>query len=155
MAIPQLDDRGLLPPGEHACRIDEVPPRFCVNDHRTALWGSLCNNFFPTLHANNLGPDDGQMVVGGSFFSDKPQPEDIEATLVFPATTPAAECWRCLLMWSQNHTRWKETFKIDYYPTLPGDNNFALFFGYVGPKTAEAKGLHEKDLRGTLALETW
>ncbi len=155
MAIPPLDERGLLPAGEHGCRLDEVPPRFCVNDHRTALWGSLCNQFIPALRANDLGPEDARMVVGGSFFSDKPQPADIEATLVFPDDTPDAECWKSIVLWKHNHTRWKDAFRIDYYPTLPGNNNFALYFGYVGPKTAEAKGLNEKDLRGTLALETW
>ncbi len=155
MAIPPLDDRGLLPPGEHECLLEDVPKHFCTNVHREILWNSLCHDFIPVLHVQTKNADDTRMVLGGSFFSDKPHPADIEATLIFPETTPPEECWRSLVTWKQNHMTWKEQFKVDYYPTLPGDNDFALFFRYVGPKTAEAKGLHEKDLRGTLALQSW
>jgi hypothetical protein len=108
------------------------------------------------LHTETNGEiDEVPMVLGGSFFSDKELPGDIEATLVFPEDTPDELCWRFFTMWGSKRDAWKEQFRIDYYPTLPGGNDFTLWFSYLGPKTAEAKGLNAKDLRGTLELETW
>jgi hypothetical protein len=156
MAIPPLDERGLLPPGQHRCRLEDIPPRFCDTSHRKTLWTGFHSDFLPELHEVTRGKaDTTEMVLGGSFFSDKPDPGDIEVTLVFPDDTPGEQCWHQLRAWKQHHTAWKKNYRIDYYPTLPGNNDFVRFLSYVGPKTAEAKGLREKDVRGILVLETW
>jgi hypothetical protein len=154
--IPPLDERGLLPPGQHHCRLADIPSRFCDTDYRETLWTAFHTGFLPELHAAIRGDaETAAMVLGGSFFSDKPIPVDIEATLVFPDATPGERCWHYFCLWKRRHMTWKKEYRIDFYPTLPGGNDFARFFSYIGPKTAEAKGLHENDLRGTLVLETW
>ncbi len=155
MPIPPLDERGLLPPGCHPATAADIVAAFCTNAHREQLWLSVAG-FLPLLAvAAPLPSPRPPLVLGGSFFSDKPDPADIEATLILPQTTPGADCWLWLLAYQTNHDAWKQSHGVDFYPTLPGSNDFAAFFGYVGPKTAEAKGLAARDLRGTLRLDPW
>lgn len=157
MAIPALDERGLLPEGRHTATLEEIQATFCVNAHREQLWQHLIHGFLPLLTplTADIPPPPPTIVLGGSFFSDKEAPDDIEATLVFHPSTAGRLCWKWYLIWQQNHAEWKETYRVDFYPSLPGAHDFSAFFGYVGPKTAEAKGLHERDKRGTLALDSW
>lgn len=154
--IPPLDERGLLPPGQHVAHLEDIPRQFCTNVYRWRLWddvlaglGVLCEQ----VHAQPCPPP--VLVLGGSFFSDKPQPQDIEATLVFDAATPGAVCWWWILQQTQLQPTLKGRCRLDFYPTLPGHNDFVAFFQYVGPKTAEAKGLGDKDVRGVLQVLTW
>ncbi len=94
------------------------------------------------------------LVLGGSFFSDKLFPGDVEATLVYPLHLPPNRCWAILIAWQ----RIKDDLKrqgLDFYPTLPGANDFSAFFQYVGTKSAADKGLAVKDPRGVIEVRDW
>jgi hypothetical protein len=154
--IPPLDARGLLPPGIHRAPLDDVPARFCTNAHRWMLWdaalegiGQLCEQV-----ERHPGPRP-TLTLAGSFFSDKPLPADIEATMTCPDGTPPAVCWAWALYAMGEHQRLKREHKLDFYPSLPGQNDFRAFFQYVGPKTAADKGIQEKDLRGVIEVLRW
>lgn len=156
--IPPLDARGLLPAGEHVTELEAIPPRFCINGHRWKLWdGALEGLTILCAQLQSLQTPRTALVLGGSFFSDKALPDDIEATLVFPPWTPSALCWEWAKLQPKLHLHLKSTYKLDFYPSLPGagHNDFSNFFQYVGPKTAEAKNLLEKDRRGVLRVLRW
>lgn len=54
------------------------------------------------------------------------------------------------------HDRIGRTYGVDFYITLvEGGSDFSLFFRYVGEKTAQAKNLHTRDLRGTVRVTEW
>jgi hypothetical protein len=154
--IPDLDGRGLLPPGLHDAELDDVPRRFCLNDHRHRLWDSTLTGLDVLCdEARRLEGPVPVLVLGGSFFSDKSQPGDVEATLIVPSGTPPANCWFWVSQWQPLHAMLKMQCGLDFYPSLPGQNDFSAFFQYVGPKTAQAKGIGEKDLRGALRFIEW
>jgi hypothetical protein len=154
--IPPLDDRGLLPPGRHVVHLDDIPRRFCTNGHRWQLWDDALAGLDVVCAQLHRQPCPAPaLVLGGSFFSDKPQPQDIEATLVFDSATPVSVCWWWVLQQTQLQPTLQKVHRLDFYPTLPGVNDFSLFFQYVGPKTAAVKQIGEKDYRGVIQVLTW
>jgi hypothetical protein len=156
MPIPPLDARGLLPPGLHVADLESIPPIFCANGHRWRLWDAALDGLDLLCPRATGAPGvRPSLVLAGSFFSDKAMPEDVEATLVFPANTPASVCWNWTLQLPALHAMLKRDYALDFYPSLPGNNDFSLFFQYVGPKTAQAKGLAEKDPRGAIQCLNW
>lgn len=156
MPIPPLDSRGLLPEGVHRASLEDVPVQFCCNPYRWHLWDDVLRGL-DTLCALAHDPPLPalSLVLGGSFFSDKPDPADIEVTLVLPAGTPAEVCWLWTLRQVRLHPTLKTENRMDYYVTLPGHNDFARFFQYVGPKTAAVKRLLPMDLRGVVEVTHW
>ena len=155
--IPSLDARGLLPTGRHRAPLEQVPPRFCTNDYRWQLWDLALDGLSELCHdwVKRPGCEAPNLIIGGSFFSDKARPSDIEATLFYPQQMPDDQCWRILLDWQRSKDLIKQRYRLDFYPTLPGGNDFASFFQYVGPKTAQSKGLGEKDARGVIEVLNW
>ncbi|MCX7825642.1 MAG: hypothetical protein N2689_08785, partial [Verrucomicrobiae bacterium] len=75
--IPPLDHRGLLPAGIYPATLSEIIA-FADGETRQRLADGLGRFIARELlpWASGLTLD-----VGGSYFSDKSQPEDIEATL--------------------------------------------------------------------------
>jgi len=148
MPLPDLDHRGLLPPGVHEGSLIEIGQRFCTNPHRQALWATveqfLRLSLLPLLNGREL-------ILAGSFFSDKDLPEDIEATVIIDAIDVSD---LPLIRLGLSRDTIHRDYKLDLYLTLrvPGHNDFSVFFQYVGPKTAAAKNLLPEDLRGVIKV---
>lgn len=148
--IPPLDARGLLPPGIHPATLDEID-RLADNARRRWLADGL-RRFVErelTPWAKGLVLD-----VGGSYFSDKAAPDDIEATLRVPLGRAAELAARlCAIGDTAGHLRiWRE-YRLDFYVTIEGlGNDFSAFFQYVGPKAAAIKHLMPRDPRGIVRL---
>lgn len=156
MTIPLLDHRGLLPPGRYVAALEQIPPRFCNNDYRWRLWDNVLDGLNELCDWAKRSPSTTPpLILGGSFFSDKPFPGDIEATLIYPQETPSGLCWDLFTDWARSRGAIKQQYRLDFCPTLPGNNDFSVFFQYVGPKTAAAKGLDEKDPRGVIEVLCW
>lgn len=154
--IPPLDVRGLLPPGCHPSPLEHIPPIFCTNDHRWHLWDSALAGLDVLCDTVKQQPAPAPtLILGGSFFSDKALPNDIEATLLFPKETLPETCWFWAGQFTKIHAILKQVHRLDFYPSLPGQNDFCLYFQYVGPKTAAIKGLGEKALRGVIEVLNW
>lgn len=149
MTLPGLDDRGLLPPGEHVCSIEQLEASFARSTQRRAqLWNS-----FKTFIATELMPwaDGMDLVIGGSFLSDKAQPDDIDATLRVPLSAPHGVLSRAVTTFGglAAHARIYGQYRVDFYVTIVGlGNDFGVFFQYVGEKTAAQMNLYKSDLRG-------
>ncbi|QQE86941.1 DUF6932 family protein [Azotobacter chroococcum] len=154
MAIPPIDDRGLLPGGCHPGTFREIEQRFLFNQYRNQLYWQVRVFFDSELRSKASGL---RLIVGGSFFSDKEEPADIEATVYLPAPMITEHLPLMKLQSIPEHNRIKADHRADFYVSLmvEGCNDLGLFFQYVGPKTANAKGLHEKDARGVIEVQSW
>lgn len=156
--IPPLDHRGFLPPGVHDCELDEAST-WCGDDvRRRTIWDGLeavLPHLRETFNQRNLAPP--PLVLGGSYYSDKPSPADIEVTVVLPADWPGEAIAAYVMLYINHHEAWKTAHNVDFYPTLPGadQNDFRSFFQYVGEKSAIAKGLSPRDLRGVIQVMIW
>lgn len=152
MALPALDHRGLLPIGEHQCRFQEIEHFFLHSPYRAALYSSVRGFIDGPLKTAAPGL---RLFLGGSFFSDKPQPDDIEATVYLPAAPP--DRFMAVMGLFALHEQYKLSNRVDFFPSIqmPKQNDFVKFFQYVGPKTASAKGLDERAGRGVVEVIEW
>lgn len=154
--IPPFDQHGLLPPGCHTCKDwDDFAAVFAYNGHREAML-VLAKSFIRdrlTPLARGL-----RLIVGGSFLSDKDHPGDIDIVVIIPMLELGArqELLNLFVNEGRKDPIW-DNHKVEFYIHIEGlgSNNLALFFEYVGEKSAEAKGLQPKDKRGTLEIESW
>ncbi len=81
MPIPDLDARGLLPPGLYACSLEELRARFGVfagTDRRVRLFERLAAY---VVEARSTGLVRA-LVVDGSFITAKPEPGDVDLVVV-------------------------------------------------------------------------
>lgn len=152
MVLPLLDKRGLLPEGIHQCHFHDIENSFLFSQYRKNLY----ENFISFTSDPSLAIAKGQkLILGGSFFSDKEFPNDIEATIYAPMDKP--EIAIKIIALFELHDYYKETFQVDFYPSivLPNHNDFGKFFQYIGPKTASMKGLCPTDIRGVVEILEW
>lgn len=156
MAIPLFDARGFLPPGIHVAESwEEVAGALAFNAHREVLLSNM-----RTFVRDELAPlaNGLDMVIGGSFLSNKEVPGDIDCTVLFPLATidqykPALE----LLANDGAKNRIWLQYKVEAYPTLqfPNCSDFTAFFQYVGVKSAATTNCSPTDLRGVLKVTSW
>lgn len=156
MTIPALDHRGLLPAGRHDCEDwATLAAAFAQNEARSKLLNRALECIREKLEPAGAGLE---LIVGGSFVTDKVDPDDIDLTILLPVSELSsrgvlmqlfAEEGAKGLMWDK--------YKVEFYISLLGlsCNNLALYFEYVGPKTGEAKSLNPKDKRGTVRVKKW
>lgn len=154
MPLPPLDQRGLLPGGIHSGSLREIEDRFLFNQHRHDLYTQVRRFIDGELRTRASGL---QLILGGSFFSDKEHPADIEATIYLPSPMVIAYTPLMSLSSQREHDRIELSYRADFYVSLmvAGCNDLGMFFQYVGPKTAHEKGLNEKDARGVIEVEAW
>jgi len=150
--IPPLNlDTGLLPPGVHACSLREAEAAFgSHNATRRARWNCLLS----CLDEMRVAGLRGALHIDGSFTTDKEHPGDVEVTLDVRGQ-PDTTAGLAVVFYTRRHHPLKSLLAIDWYPTLSDNSDFTLFFQYVGPKTAQAKNLQEKDAKGILRIDTW
>ena len=154
MPVPPLDERGLLPGGVHTGSLREIETRFLFNQYRSDLYHQVRQFMDGELRQKASGL---QLILGGSFFSDKDHPADIEATIYLPSPMVVAHVALMSINNERENARIKLAYRADFYVSLmvTGCMNLGQFFQYVGPKTAHDKGLHEKDARGVIEVEAW
>lgn len=149
MALPPLNKLGLLPQGVHQGTLCHIATQFARSPYRIDLFSSVKCFIDTELKSACSGLT---LVMGGSFFSDKELPNDIEMTVQLPLDYPklAQAIELC-----SDRDRLKEQYKVDFYPSIKGQNDFVGFFQYVGPKTGLTKGIDEKTLRGVVEVVQW
>ena len=153
--IPPFDERGLLPPGQHECaNIAELGSHFATNARRTILQDKFAEfiNVELALVAPGL-----ELYVGGSYLSDKPYPGDIDCTVCISLKNIPAYADLIRLAGDGGKNRIFKTYGVEFYLTISdmGRNDFRLFFSYAGEKTAQAKNIDAKDLRGIVKVIQW
>jgi hypothetical protein len=83
MAIPALNESGLLPDGVHTCTTDELHARFGsfqTSDQRPRLMRQL-EAFLAEVKASGIVK---AVIVNGSFVTSKEVPNDVDLLLVLP-----------------------------------------------------------------------
>jgi hypothetical protein len=147
MPIPDLQPNGLLPSGVYDCTLEEVAASFAWNPHRRNLF-DLFNDFF----SNALRPRFHEPIFfDGSFVTDKDHPDDTDIVLDLTVATDE-RAWQGLCFMRDHQRRIMNDFRVHFWVNLPGNNDFAAYFQYVGVKTAKMKGLMPKDLKGILRV---
>lgn len=151
-----FDKRGLLPAGQHICRgWKAFKKAFAFNEHREAQLGRLQDFVRDELLPVARGLE---LVLGGSFLSDKPLPGDIDCTIAVPMASALTRRRQLLHLGGDGDKgRIYRQYGVEFYVSLveKGANDFRAYFQYVGDKTAAARGLSAKDLRGTVKVEKW
>ncbi len=153
--IPPLDERGLLPPGTHTCDgLGDVERHFATNARRAHLLSGLKAFLHDELSAAAFDLD---LYLAGSYFSDKSHPGDIDCTIVLPFEQLASFGLLIGLAADGAKGRIHQQYEVEFYVTFEslGGNDFRQFFSYVGEKTAQAKGIDAKDLRGIVKVNSW
>lgn len=147
MPIPTLEPNGLLPNGIHDCSLEDISSQFAWNDHRTGLFASFLNFIDTELKPQFPYP----IFFDGSFVTDKELPDDTDVVLDLSGA-PDDRKWNALIFMQQHQGRIMEVYRVHFWINLPGMNDFAAFFQYVGVKTASAKGLNPQHLKGILRI---
>lgn len=81
MPIPKLNRHGFLPEGVHTCTLAEVRKRFgsfTTSDYRI----QLCDKLFELIADAKATRLVDEVIINGSFVTNKPKPNDIDLILV-------------------------------------------------------------------------
>ena len=146
-----MTDSGLLPPGMHGCTLDEAQLFLGWNSHRRALWQGLIGALQELKALGFSFP----IVIDGSYVTDKEIPGDVELTLDLKKASDPQKENDIMIFYIRQHVRIKRDYRVDFYPSLPGNSDFTLFFQYVGDTTAAAKQMRSTDKKGVLRIEQW
>lgn len=149
MAIPDFNADGLLPSGIYDCSLSEAKDRFAFNDTREAIW----ENLLLALEEMRIAGLSGIVHLDGSYVTDKPIPGDVDLILDVRNETIQQQGLAVMFFYSKHNDL--KANNVDWWPTLPAQNDFVSFFQYVGEKTAAAKHLQPKDLKGILKVTSW
>jgi hypothetical protein len=140
-ALPELDRRGLLPPGLHHAHFEQVALMFGTTPWRRRLLADLKKWAESELQAGAVEA----MLIGGSFVSNKPAPEDIDVTVIFDKEAGVDAAARL----KADTIRIWQRYRIDALP------NAGQFFQFVGEKGAALHGCRPTDLRGLVSVASW
>lgn len=148
MPIPPLNVFGVLPRGCHDCTLQEISVAYASNAARDILWQG-----FLAFHAWVQGqPPPTEILVDGSFTSDKELPDDIDVVFDLSACpTVVRDHWITIFM---TQAVWlKEQFRVDFWVYFPGaPNDLRAFFEYVRPEEAIRRGMPPGELKGLLRI---
>jgi hypothetical protein len=147
MAIPDLDEHGLLPVGAHDCSAEEIAGRFGWNPHRLDLTRRFSDCLVREVRSRFSEP----VYVNGSFVTDKETPEDVDAVLDVRRATDSRQL-RAIKFMAAERDRLRRQYSVDFWVNLPGANDFSDFFQYLGVKTARYKGLDAMHRKGILRI---
>ncbi len=155
MAIPLLNEKGLLPEGIYRCTLEEAQERFATSEHRANLWNQLIHVIGIMKNAGLSGI----LLIDGSYVTNKPVPGDID-TILDVSNEPLNSQIKALVFKAQNGQRLKKHFRVDWWvnmPTgnqnlnIPPGNDFSVFFQYA--RVSEKIPVGTK--KGILRIESW
>jgi hypothetical protein len=148
MPIPPLNIFGVLPTGRHDCTLQEIAVLYCSNPGRDILW----QGFLAFLAWMQAQPPPKEILVDGSFTSDKESPDDIDVVFdLSGCSTDARNHWITIFMTQE---AWlKAQFRVDFWVYFPGaPNDLRAFFEYVRPEEAIRRGMPPGELKGLLRI---
>ncbi len=126
--LPSFNDDGVLPPGVWPCEMAELAQRFAVfrrTDRRLQLYGKL-EQLLQETRRTGVVTD---VIVDGSFVTDKEAPNDIDLIL---GLDQAVE-WDGLPFWIVNvldDTKLKHRYGFDVKVALIGSGKYLYWFEF-------------------------
>jgi hypothetical protein len=136
MPIPALNSHGLLPSDVHDCTLSEIEISFGWNKHRKCLLEDFNKCMKYEIRSVFTKP----LYFDGSFVTDKEKPDDIDVVLDLCMASDSRK-WKGLDFMLKHQSRLKNDYNVHFWINLPSNNDFSIFFQYVGVKTAKLKGL--------------
>ena len=147
MAIPELDQHGVLPPGIHGCSMVELLERFGTTKHRQNLIASL-KKVLVIVRKDLAQP----IYIDGGFVTASTRPADIDVVIDM-LNAPEADRTKAFRLMLEHRGRWYTRWKVDFMPELPANGEkFIDSFQKVGPNTATRLGLIPDHPKGILLL---
>ena len=119
--IPPFTQAGLLPPGIHLATREEFLQRFCMDTSRRR---QLFQNLERLLESLKKVSSARRILLGGSFVSSKPEPNDIDCIITFDPQIAGSQ----LRPFEYNVFSGKAVrrmFHIDAYPVVEGTPELA------------------------------
>lgn len=147
--IRDFTEFGLLPAGIHTCTLQQMHAVFGSGVRREQLLEGL-TRCFRLMHDQQL---QGVVLIDGSFVTDKERPDDLEVTLDVRNESRLAQD-RALLFYDRRYVE-VSRMGVDWYPTLPGKQDFTIYFQRVREETLAARRLPAGTLKGILRLDQW
>jgi hypothetical protein len=147
MPIPDLDDRGVLPPGLHSCSLDEIGERFGSfrgSDHRARLHDALVRYAAEARSTRVVRA----LVVDGSFVTSKPEPGDIDLVVVLGGMMPTGSLPPFVYN-ALSRRRIKAMFPFDVVVVPDADEEYRVaveFFAQIKHQPGAVKGLLRVEL---------
>ena len=143
MAIPNLNDEGLLPEGLYECSLAEIIERFGrfqQSDCRRRL-GQRLQDFIREVEATGFA---AAVIVDGSFVTGKPEPNDIDLVLVLRSGHNFSGALRPFEYNIVSRRRVRKVFGFDMLLAEEGQpelDEFVAFFAQVRGDPDVRKGL--------------
>jgi len=139
--IPDITDKGHLPPGIHACTVSELARRFgTASTQRKRLMKCLIGYL---ARLRDLGGVGG-VLIDGSFTSDRPQPHDVDVVVPMPA--PPDRRW--LEGFARLMRESKDRYHVHTLPDSPGaPGTWADFLQRVKPIDQQMLGITDPNYR--------
>jgi hypothetical protein len=154
VAIPDLDGNGFLPPGIHACTVDEVRAAFATSSpHRTGIFTGFEAYL---LRLRNLGLPVELYVDGGYTTRKAEEPKDIDVVIDITAVNlnAAPAELRTLL----DKDAMKTAYLVDPTPRhdlFAGQGDCREYFTYVREEIRQKLGLPDAFRKGLLKIIGW
>jgi hypothetical protein len=141
--LPDFDQNGNLPPGEHACTWTAFTQHFAWNTHRAIMIGGL-RAALTSLHTCGCQT----AWIDGSFTTDKDKPGDIDVCYDITDFAKLKLLEPTLLDFTNARASMKQKFSCECFPAHlpaePGGLTFLEFFQVS--KNQHAKGIVKLDL---------
>mgnify|MGYP000015325409 FL=1 len=81
MSLPEFNLRGTLDKGMHVCKSDEFFERFCYGNNTIR---SNYKEVLEQMFAFAVNRNASSVIIGGSFITNKPDPNDLDCILIVP-----------------------------------------------------------------------
>jgi hypothetical protein len=143
MPIPALTAEGLLPTGIHDCSLEEIREHFGHYGSRGHRWRQCdrLENYVRDVCSGKLAEE---IIVDGSFVTEKDEPGDIDLIVVLPEHHDFGAELRPIEYNLLSRRRVRRRFEFDILVAPRGSQTLAQFVGYfeqVRNRPKETKGL--------------
>jgi predicted nucleotidyltransferase len=143
--IPPLNQYGILPSGTHECTLVEIEERFSINKCRQKLWAGFQEYLALVRQVRFFA----EILVGGSYVTDKENPSDIDIVLRWD-TKPDPSADRRALAELMRPQLMKPRYGVQPWPGLGLD--FSLVFRRLTSEEAILRGTPEFFQKGVLRV---
>ena len=144
MAIPSLDENGLLPRGIHPCSREDLLARFGEVGDRRRLYELFLDLVAPLSELQVRG----DLFVGGSFVTKKFKPSDIDVAIDLSREPPSSPSPR--VAWRLSEDFYPKGLQL--LPVLAVGRNYLEWLQQVRPFDCMVLGLPVNHRKGILRV---
>ena len=123
MPIPEFEESGLLPLGDHEATLAEIRDRFCWNYRRKEIYSGL-----EYVTDELISHDVKNIWVDGSFTTSQERPGDVDVAYEIPVDS---DPWEWGWLSPARRRDLKKIRRVDLLPDEPGTSTFHDYFSQV------------------------